>query len=311
MPSGQPLTVRSRPYLGAMFQERCPRGRGRLLQRDRKCDHGFTRISVKHIEMMGQMDMEIYNDKYVLLMDILGFSRKVQESRDDTSLQREIDHMLTLIYQSAADYEHVDMKVTQFSDNILCSAQRSGDGLAAIIAAVDRLTSNLLMHDYLVRGGLAVGGVHHDSNFVYGPAIVEAHYLESCRAKQPLTLVSTKVIEDATAYGAHYLNHLADDGTGRKFVHFPKNYCDYDPTPKEAGTIIYDRPANTIMTFIAHRLTITTPSSPYDKAKWFADYRNAQVASKGIFGRIEPKPMPANFRKGSLMGFVRLPPLRR
>jgi hypothetical protein len=108
--------------------------------------------------------MAVYKEKYVLFMDILGFSQKVLDSHDDTSLKDEIDHILTLIYQSAADYQRMDMKVTQFSDNILCSAQRDCEGLAAIIDVVNLLTSNLLMNDYLVRGGLAVGGVQHDSH---------------------------------------------------------------------------------------------------------------------------------------------------
>jgi hypothetical protein len=86
-----------------------------------------------------------------------------------------------------------------------------------------------LLHDYLVRGGLAVGEIQHDSHFIYGPTVVEAHYLEICLAKHPITLVSSEVVKDAASYGDAYLNCLTDDGPDRKFIHFLQPYCDYDP----------------------------------------------------------------------------------
>jgi len=154
----------------------------------------------------------VYAEKYVLFMDILGFSQKVLDSKNDASIKQEIDVILTLVYQSFGDYPRVGMRVTQFSDNIVCSADRSAEGLAGIIHLTLLLTSNLLMHDYPVRGGLTVGRIQHDSHFVYGPALVEAHYLESGLAKQPITLVSSEIVNDATSYGDAYLHCLTDDG---------------------------------------------------------------------------------------------------
>lgn len=254
--------------------------------------------------------MTAYAEKYVLFMDILGFSQKILASKDDAALKREIDEVLTLVYQSFGEYPRVGMRVTQFSDNIICSADRNVEGFAGLIHSALLLTSNLLLHDYLVRGGLVVGAVQHDSHFVYGPAVIEAHYLESCCAKQPITLVSSEVLKDAASYGDVYLNCLADDGPDRKFIHFLQAYCDYDPDFKSEGAIILNRPAEAIMAFIGNRL-VTTEGSPLRKAEWFAEYWNTRVTPKGVFGRIKPGEMPANVRKGSMVGFVRLPPPRR
>lgn len=253
---------------------------------------------------------EAYKEKYVLFMDILGFSQKILDSKNDAGLKNEIDEILTLVYQSFGDYPRVGMRVTQFSDNIICSADRSAEGLAGIIHSAFLLTSNLILYDYLVRGGLAVGQIHHDSHFVYGPAVVEAHYLESCRAKQPIALVSKEVVEDAASYGNAYLDHLADDGPDRKFLHFLKPYCDYDPEFKAPGVAVLDRPAEAIVAFIGNRL-VTTEGSPLRKAEWIADYWNTQVAPRGVFGRIEPKAIPEGVRKGLMTAIVRLPPPRR
>ncbi len=64
------------------------------------------------------------------------------------------------------------------------------------------------------------------------------------------------------------------------------------------------------MAFIGNRL-VTTEGSPLKKAEWFAEYWNTRVTPRGVFGRIEPKAMPEGIRKGSMIGFVRLPPPRR
>jgi len=63
------------------------------------------------------------------------------------------------------------------------------------------------------------------------------------------------------------------------------------------------------MAFIGNRL-VTTEGSPLKKAEWFAQYWNTRVVPSGVFGRVEPKAMSENVRKGSMIGFVRLPPPR-
>jgi hypothetical protein len=110
---------------------------------------------------------------------------------------------------------------------------------------------------------------------------VEAHYLESGLAKQPITLVSSEIVNDATSYGDAYLHCLTDDGPDRKFIHFLQPYCDYDPTFKAAGVVILDRPAEAIMAFIGNRL-VTTEGSPLKKAEWFAQYWNTRVVPSGL-----------------------------
>ena len=81
------------------------------------------------------------------------------------------------------------------------------------------LTVNLLNYDFLVRGGLAVGGAHHDENFVYGLAVNRAYEIESKDAVFPMTLVSNEVIADAKAYGTQFDEFLSQDANGCYFVH--------------------------------------------------------------------------------------------
>ena len=228
---------------------------------------------------------DIYRDKYVAFVDLLGFKQCVVDADKHPGRRRQLLQMLALVKETLCENPSIGMCLTHFSDCIIVSADRTPKGLFEMLASLDTLTFNLLQHDVPVRGGLAAGGAHHDGNFVYGVAVNDAYSLEQC-AKYPMILVADAVLSDAKANGPQFENWLGYDVDGRPFVHYLRQYAEYDPKVIFAGKVVLDEPAVRTMDFICHRLN-THSGTVLEKAHWFRDYWNRTVAPSGVFGRIE------------------------
>ena len=236
------------------------------------------------------MIQDSYTQKYVVFLDLLGFKAKVEEVEKSLELRQELLEILHLVKTSLCDYDQVGMRFTHFSDCIIFSTNRSQDGLKEIFESIKLLTLNLLNFDFFVRGGLAVGGAHHDNDFVYGMAVNHAYILESQEAKFPITLISNEVISDMSNYDPQLSEYLTEDAQGRPFLHYLKPFEDYTPLPIYAGKLILEEPALRIIDFICNRLNIHSNPCMHDvlqKDLWFKDYWNKTTAVKGVFGRIE------------------------
>lgn len=227
---------------------------------------------------------EAYRDKYVAFVDLLGFKRLVADADASPEKRLRVLELLDLLRTTACENPSLGMRLTQFSDCVILSSDRTARGLAQMLASVEWMTLNLLQHDMLMRGGLAVGGVHHDSTFVFGLAVNEAHGMEEC-ADHPRVVVSDAVIADARRHG--FGDALTEDEDGRHFVNYLRLYARYDPNIRLPGTIVLEEPAARMIDFACHRLN-TDSGRVLEKAQWFQAYWNRTVAALGVFGRIEP-----------------------
>jgi len=235
------------------------------------------------VTVEGDHVQDIYRDKYVAFVDLLGFKQLVIDADRSPERRLHVLEILDLLRATACENPSIGMRLTQFSDCVILSADRTGRGLAQILASVEWLALNLLQHDVLVRGGLAVGGAHHDAIFVYGVAVNEAHGFEQC-ADHPRVIVSDAVESEVRASGL--ADALAEDTDGRVFVHYLRQYARYDPSIRLPGTVVLEEPAARMMDFICHRLN-TDSGRILEKARWFQAYWNRVVATQGVFGRIE------------------------
>jgi hypothetical protein len=226
---------------------------------------------------------DAYRQKYVAFVDLLGFKRLVAEADPSPKKRRRVLDLLDLLRTTACENPSIGMRLTHFSDCVIMSADRSAPGLAQMLASIEWLALNLLQHDVLVRGGLAVGGAYHDSTFVFGLAVNEAHGMEEC-AVHPRVIVSDAVLFDARMNGL--ADALMEDEDGRHFVHYLRLYAGYDPNVRLPGTLVLEEPAARMIDFVCHRLN-THSGNVLDKAKWFQAYWNRKVATQGQFGRIE------------------------
>jgi hypothetical protein len=151
--------------------------------------------------------------------------------------------------------------------------------------ATGLLTLNLLQYDVMVRGGLTAGGTHHSRDFVYGTAVNRAVLIER-DAKNPMTMVSDEIVEDAKKYGPQQHQWIAHDPSGKSFVHFLISYAVYRHEPIWQGKMILDRPGGRIIDFVCQRLNRDT-GSVLEKAQWLQNYWNHTVAVHGTFKTIE------------------------
>jgi hypothetical protein len=153
-----------------------------------------------------------YEVRTVAFIDILGFSALVARSVEDRNF-------LTNLYQAVRVVENqgriwaalslsspgasveqageiltaMDFRSHAFSDCLILSQR--GAMVGPLFISVAQLAMALLNLGVLVRGGIAQGLLYHDPSVVFGPALIDAYYLESKCAKFPRILVSQGVCD--------------------------------------------------------------------------------------------------------------------
>ncbi len=151
-----------------------------------------------------------YEIRTVAFIDILGFSDLVARSLKDVSFLGKLHNALKIVeYQGRVwvaqafknpnntsennkpEIDAMDFRSHSFSDCIVLSQR--GTFVVPLFLSVSQLMMALMDLGVLVRGGISIGPLYHDTNIVFGPALIEAYKLESRGAKSPRILVSGKV----------------------------------------------------------------------------------------------------------------------
>jgi hypothetical protein len=195
---------------------------------------------------MSDEAVEEYKERYVAFLDLLGFKRQVEIAEGDPSENRKLREILVLVRDTLGENLYFGFQRNYFSDCIVLSAKRTSEGLWEMFQSISALTCNLLQYDVLVRGGLAAGGAHHSRDFVYGTAVNRAVLIEGEAAKNPVTLLSHEVLDDAKKYGANHMNWLVEYGD-QWFVHYLMQYSIYRHKPIYSGKVVLDDPAARII----------------------------------------------------------------
>jgi hypothetical protein len=253
---------------------------------------------------MAEASIDDYEDRYVAFIDLLGFKEQVESAERNPSERAHLVELLTLVKDTLGENPYIGFRLNYFSDSIFLTAKRTPEGLWEMFQSIIRLTQNLLQHNVLVRGGLTAGGTHHGREFLYGTAVNRAVIAER-DAKNPMTLVSEEVVEDANRYGAAHQQWIARDNSGKPFVHYMIEYQVYRPEPIYAGMVILERPGGRIIDFVCQRLNNDT-GSILEKAEWLQAYWNETVAVHGVFGRIEKGVTERYDSGGPTIGFRRM-----
>ena len=157
-----------------------------------------------------------YEERYCLFLDILGFKEVVEQSatpKTGPSNGSRRPHPGTIYFglkqiASSLNYKSVvvgktgkkkpsSRVVTQFSDSVVVS-YRVGEtgGMADMLYDVLHLQLELVQRGLLIRGAITQGPLHHDSDFVFGPALNEAAELEK-GAMYPRVIVDRELLSAA------------------------------------------------------------------------------------------------------------------
>lgn len=234
------------------------------------------------------MPEDLYAEKYVAFIDIVGFKTVVKMGDCDPAQRERLRGAISELRKTMCEIPRLDVVVSQFSDCVVISAKKDKEGLCALLEAVILLSRNLLSHEFLVRGGLAVGGLHHEAGTVYGLGMISAYELETDKGGFPRTIISEDVAQDITAYGLQKYVAI-DPKDERIFVHFLLHFELYRPTPIYAGKEILEPFGKWITNFVLKSCRKLSPTDARTRAKyeWLMEYWNCKVATSGVFKRMD------------------------
>ncbi len=143
-------------------------------------------------------------EEYVVaFIDILGSSKKI---REDSEKSLNIVHKIyeTALTQCEKLYDNEAIKnlkpiVKIFSDNIVIAVptKQNGDFSAFISIAIlsAAIQHHFLQYRYLVRGGISMGDFFEDATMLWGPALLDAYYIESNISIYPRIVIHPKTVE--------------------------------------------------------------------------------------------------------------------
>lgn len=149
--------------------------------------------------------MQIYKDRVLAFIDILGFKDMISQSVDNELEQQRILQAMDIIHS----YKELNDKwvgkeifigdgcqVTTFSDSAVISYPLSYDGaLFLLIIDIIHIQIELLRIGILVRGAITIGMAYHDIYNVFGPAMVKAYQLESSAAIYPRIIIHPEIVK--------------------------------------------------------------------------------------------------------------------
>jgi class 3 adenylate cyclase len=160
----------------------------------------------------------------------MGFSKQIVASTTDGTgtellkkLCRAIKHARTafdFVYLPPLSCPTCEVKL--FTDNIVIGfpipeGKTMSEVMKATVTKIAAYQCTLLEYGFFVRGGIAIGEHYMDRDIVFGPALIEAHDLES-GATYPRIVFSAKaaefvdpedpLIKFAADIQLHYINYL-------------------------------------------------------------------------------------------------------
>lgn len=153
----------------------------------------------------------------VAYLDILGAKNRIKNG--DSELLNQLDHIYNVAIldtkkiNEANNNENLpDIRQQIFSDNIIFAQELKEDytvyQVFNFVLFISTYLHQALHAGLLIRGGITIGGLHIDSNFVSGQALIRAYKLESEIAVFP------RVIVDFDVFG---VLSLLDDNIHKNF----------------------------------------------------------------------------------------------
>lgn len=155
---------------------------------------------------MDSYDMQ-YKKCVLAYIDVLGI-RNAFRNPSECDLLPWIFSLLQSVnqYMVNRDKECVGFKFKYFSDNVCIYKEvHENDELESLAILVDIVRGFVvgmtLTHGYLSRGGITVGELYSDENFIIGKALIEAYNLESKCAITPRVIIDKQ-------YGERLYKHF-------------------------------------------------------------------------------------------------------
>lgn len=163
----------------------------------------------------------------VCFTDILGFSNLVAQTNNisqGNKLLKDLHGVLNTQYSSMREM-NPNGQFKTFTDNIILAypISEANDGgemaTGGILMSFIEYQLNMVLKEYFVRGGISNDFYYGDSDFAYGPALIEAYSLESNIAIYPRIILSEAMVDLI----AKQLNYYAEDIFAPQYHHVMKD----------------------------------------------------------------------------------------
>jgi len=153
-----------------------------------------------------------YNKRMVAFLDILGFERIVDKSRNDTEIVRKLANMLMSSKHIALSILKSKLTVLKvdptqyvyraFSDtSVITGPYISHDDLVFLSTWIMYYQYHLWKEEKsFLRGAIVYGDIYHDEDIIFGPAIIDAYHLERDAGKAiwPRVLIDESILDKVT-----------------------------------------------------------------------------------------------------------------
>jgi hypothetical protein len=237
----------------------------------------------------------------VAFLDVLGWRRLVERSVSDGALRQKLAIALT-----EAGRQRVSAGtpirslgslpvIRQFSDSVVIAVDISAGepwSLESFLGWVDRLCKLLLDDGLFLRGGMAFGRLFHQSNAVFGPALVTAYDLESKRAKSPRVIAGSRDEPHALPVPDDFPDNplKTDSGDGCQFLDALRIRHPDPATARREQCNLLDRVRPHVLT----NLQAHAGDWPVlEKFRWFARYFNELAKEFGVEEIVIPDHLAA------------------
>ena len=119
-------------------------------------------------------------------------------------------------------------KIKVYTDNMIVGYPIKDDGeeeLNEILDNVSEYQFNLALEGLFVRGGVSVGDFYINEDIVFGPALLDAHNVESNLACYPRIVLDDKTVSRLQKYINNYdiapqKNKILIDNDGKWFLNY-------------------------------------------------------------------------------------------
>lgn len=171
---------------------------------DDRFDHLFSAFKEKEV----QASSVEYEERVVMFIDILGFGSLIDSTGvDGTAGQENLEKIIGCFNRALSDIYDLSnpeyIQFSHFSDSFVISHWTyDPDDIDSmfhcyltVLMIAKSIINAFLEQDILVRGGITQGRIFHKEGYLLlGPAMNEAYYLESKRARYPRIILSEKII---------------------------------------------------------------------------------------------------------------------
>lgn len=238
----------------------------------------------------------IYEKRVVAFVDILGFKNMVVASQTDIIQQQRILQAMDIIHSHkkmndeflGGGLKEFGVQVTTFSDSAIISYPITYDGgLFFVLLDLIHLQLDLLKVGMFIRGGVCIGDAHHDAFNAFGPAIIEAYYLESQKAIYPRIILTQDTINQGIAYSPSHQNEydinllyslVQMDSDGWVYLDYLKQYQELNNPGYDYYILMKKSRENLInnLNFYFNQARI------YQKYVWLLNYWNKTLNPKNL-----------------------------